>query len=341
MRDVDANAREALAAAADEAGAELRETAGDEADLVLELPDGRTLRVELKAASAPTPAFVRALPIGSRPDGIRVLVADRLFEPARRAATEVGWSWLDGRGHLRLVGPGLYIDTDVAPVGMLTASSAKEVIAGRSGIAVALALLMRSADPPGVREVARWSDLSPSAISQMRRRLDEASLLDRNGLPLVPELFWELVDVWESAVVRVPVGRLPGPDDDDSHLELGRGDPSGPGWAVAGATAAVAWGAPVVQGGTATIDYYVPSAAALRHGRRVLGEPTHETGPPARLATAPSRLVVAPRFDVPTPSPGLPLAHPVVAALDLALDPSRGREALEEWTPPKGYVRVW
>jgi hypothetical protein len=28
-------------------------------------------------------------------------------------------------------------------------------------------------------------------------------------------------------------------------------------------------------------------------------------------------------------------------ALDLARDAGRGREALEQWNPPEGFVRVW
>lgn len=334
---------DALAAAAEEAGARLERIEGATgADLVLRETAGRGFAVEVRSASAPSADSVRGLgPRMAQDDRIHVLVADRLFQPAREAADELGWSWLDRRGHLRLVGPGLYVDTDVEPMDRRGAASAKGPIAGRSGISLALALLMEPADPPGVREVARRSDLSPSAISQARQRLDEASLLEADGRPLVPELFWELVDVWATTVERFPVARRPGPTDPADHLELRSEEPKLPGWALGGATAAIEWGAPLLQGGAATIDLYVPSEVVLRRARRLLGDGAETTGPAARLAVAPSRLVVAPRYEGLGGSEPYPLVHPVVAALDLALDPSRGREALQEWAPSGEFTRVW
>lgn len=335
-------ASDAFVSAVSETGAAVERLEADRgSDIVLRLPDGRFVAVELKTASAPTPESVRRLS-RRRPQAnqIRVLVADRLFEPARRAADAAGWSWLDLRGHLRLVAPGLFVDTDVEPIRRVGSTSAKDAVAGRSGISLALALLMQPTDPPGVREIARWSGLSASAISQARQRLDEVSLLEQNGFPLVPELFWELVDAWASTVERFPVGRHPNPTDSSDLLQLGLEDIRKPGWAVAGATAAIEWGAPLVQGGAATVDYYVPSAVAVRRALLALGE-GKIGGPVARIAPAPSQLVVTPRYELRRGLTEFPLVHPVVAALDLALDPSRGREVLEEWSPPEAFTRVW
>jgi len=36
-----------------------------------------------------------------------------------------------------------------------------------------------------------------------------------------------------------------------------------------------------------------------------------------------------------------PLAQPLFVALDLAQDPGRGREILNDWTPPEPWHRVW
>ena len=56
------------------------------------------------------------------------------------------------------------------------------------------------------------------------------------------------------------------------------------------------------------------------------------------LAVDPVGLLTRERY--PAKGAGTPLAHPVVCALDLAMT-SRGREALDQWDPPEGFIRVW
>ncbi len=98
---------------------------------------------------------------------------------------------------------------------------------------------------------------------------------------------------------------------------------------------AIAWGAPLV----ATADYprhwCVPSEREIR--RLAL---LHEngTGDAWQLSADPIGLVAGTR-------PGLLaddwfVAHPLFCALDLTAA-ARDREALEGWTPPDGFVRVW
>ena len=55
------------------------------------------------------------------------------------------------------------------------------------------------------------------------------------------------------------------------------------------------------------------------------------------VAMAPAPAVCARRYHGRGP---WPLVHPLVAALDLAVDPGRGGEALEAWHP-EDVERVW
>ena len=102
-------------------------------------------------------------------------------------------------------------------------------------------------------------------------------------------------------------------------------------------------GAPVVLSGDAPPDFYVPDSATLRLARTLLGDA--DFGRHAcTVAVAPAPFVCRRRydrasvFDEPFFAPS-----PVVAALDLARDPARGREILEQWSRdlPAEVSRVW
>ena len=314
---------------------------GDEGDLVLDTGAGR-VQLDVRAAAVPSTEAVARLIREPAPAGrVPVLVADRVLGPVRVLLREAGWGWLDRRGHLHLEGPGVLIDRELDPVPRPGSPPVPAPVSGRSGVSLALALLMEPDEPPGVRETARRCGFSPAAISQARTRLTDAALVDAAGRPLVPELFWVLAETWAGGVRRVGVGRTPELGDDGSELlDLGFADLEAPGWAAAGAHAAIAWGAPLVEAGLDTVDFYVPTAVVLRRAQKMLGPPGATPG--ARLALAPTRLVVSPRHSAGGPlASRWPLVHPVVAALDLTLDPSRGHEALEAWDPPAGFRRVW
>ncbi|MBI2170324.1 MAG: hypothetical protein HYU28_12625 [Actinobacteria bacterium] len=311
----------------------LRPHRTERADLRVTSQNGATALVDLHAAATPTTAQVTELVRSAPPDRAHVLVADRIVEPVRELLRASGWGWLDRRGHLRIAAPGLLIETTTAPRSRPPSRGRPDPIAGRSGITVALSLLMHPTEALHVRGLARASRLSPSVITDARKRLADAALLQRDGRPLIPELFWATTDAWASHVRRFPISRAP------ESVVGAADDLASPGTALGGAAGAAAWGAPIVRGGTSTLDLYLPGQADVDACLRELGPADAPAGPPARIAAAPTLLVVAPRF--PDPSGGWPLVHPVVAALDLALDPARGHEVLETWDGPEGFARVW
>lgn len=271
-----------------------------------------------------------------------MLVADRIPEAAREALNELGWSWLDLRGHLRLRASGVLIDRQAPPH-----ETAPRQAAGRAWREVAFALLAREEEAVGIRPLARLLGLSPASVSQQLSALQATNLLDRHGRALVPELFWELAGRWrpESA----PLLREPQPGD-PQPLGLGLagshgtpGIPVGPpGWALTGTLAAAVWGAPVAVSADWPPDFLVPSTDQVARAQRVLRVSPDWSSRACTVAASPVRNV--PRYEPPNsqPAPGTPwlLAHPVAVALDLAQDGARGAEILSDWRP-EGFRRVW
>lgn len=98
------------------------------------------------------------------------------------------------------------------------------------------------------------------------------------------------------------------------------------------------WGAPVVAPDP-ILDFYVPDPVMVTIAQRVYST-ARSAGAAASIAVAPATLVTNRRLP-PRRTGRWPLAHPLAVALDLAQDRSRGREILEEWTPPSGFHRVW
>lgn len=292
-------------------------------------PDGRRLRVESKAASVVTPGMVREWLRRARRTkrGVEhVVVGDLIGEGARDVLRDAGWGWLDRRGHLRLVGEGVWIETEIGPIprNAAGARAVGEAVRGSSGIAVAAAYLLWPNDPPGVRELARRVGLSGAAISVARRHLVDAGLIAASGRAAIPDLFWSLVAVWSPKWVEL--ARLPEPDDDGALV-------------VTGTRAAVTMGAPIVATGDFPPDLLAADERAFQRARFRGGEA--RTGQPAaRLAVAPTLLAVDAE-PVGTPEvEGMRTTHPLFVAVELAGDPARGVEALEAWTP-EGFERVW
>src|SRR4029079_18895826 len=145
-----------------------------------------------------TPERVRAILLRVPKTGATpLLVADHITEVARTELASAGWSWLDRRGHLLLDMPGvMMIDRDVAPLPRPGVVTARDPIAGASGIAGAYAVLLDPAKSLQVRASAPALGFSPASISNARAALRDAGLLERDGLPVLPELFWALADVW-------------------------------------------------------------------------------------------------------------------------------------------------
>lgn len=321
--------RAALAALEDalrSVGASTQSSDADSADrrpdLEVVTPDGRRLLIEVKAGSVVTPAQVREwLRRSVDAHAARVVVADLISRPAREELRAAGWGWLDRRGHLRLVAPGVWVDREIEPMPRARHGTLLPTIRGASGFAVASAALLWPEDLPGVRELAGRVHLSPTAISTSRRALIAAGLLSDDGGPAVPELFWALAGAWSPQ--RVRLARVPEPD---------------PLLVVTGTAAAVALDAPIVATADYPVDLLAGDERVYRRARLRGGEggPGHA----ATLALTPTALALDSELTGAAVVHGVPTTHPLFVALDLAADPARGAEVLEAWEP-EGFRRVW
>lgn len=309
---------------------------------------GTDLSVTVEFASAPSSSTVGQLvasePAPARPDRLHVLVSDRLSSAARARLREGGWGWLDRRGHLRLWAPdhGIRIETEIEPLRARRAPDYQDPFATGVGLDVAIALLIEPDRPTSVRALSRSLARSASAVSVSLRRLREASLVTERTEPLIPELFEELSRYW--APRRIPLARAPLPDDVRSlrRMEFNFHDPTLPGWALTDTLAAHHYGAPVVVADTYPPDFYVPSDAVLRDATSYFGLAPSFEARACTVAVPPARAAVTTRV-VPAGGAGaeLLLAHPLFVALELARDRARGREILDQWTPPPEFARVW
>lgn len=287
------------------------------------------------AAAVPGPVDVigaarisAAVPEGLRHapnDGtLRVVVADSISRPARAVLNDAGVNWLDRRGHLRLVAPGLVVDTAVRSQPRHRGHARRAVdkpIRGRGGLAAALDALWRAATGEALTstsDVARRAGLSQPTVYEATRTLRDAGLIGKQGAN-VPDLFWETADAWRPTwvdLVRLPQGR----------------DAAG-----------------LLAGGTrAAIHHGIGLVARDDHPWELYGADEHQialarvratgAGPVvARLALAPTPLAL----EHPAHGEGpFPYVNAVVAAIDAAADPSRGAEAVRAWDP-EGMRRVW
>ena len=267
-------------------------------------------RFRVAAAAHPTPAEAEELTKSAD-----LVVADRLSAAARERLDHAGVGWLDRRGHVRVVVPGLIIDTEVPPTARTADRRGGGL--GDTGLDVAVTLL---ADPPhswGVNELARHLGRSPGRVSEVLGSLREQGLVTPTATPIVPELFWAAADAWRPR--WMPLAAAP-TDTDQTRLS--------------GSRAAAALGAGIVITGDWPLELYLADKWSLR---------TLASAPPsgrARVlgATLPAQAAFGLRS--PRRRSGYPLAHPVVVALDLAQDRARGHEVLESWHPD-GFTRVW
>lgn len=324
-------------------------------DLVVELPDGDHVRVDVKVRSRPTSSELEQAAGQWRvPRGrALIVVGDELPRGGVDALWRAGISSLDRRGRLRLRVPGLIVDRELEARPAPARNRPTRPVRGEAGISTALVALLSPDDPPGVRATARMSGLSPTAISDARAQLREAALLDRHYRPLVPELFWEVVAAWRPERREVPgfganewapadavyeIGRA-GPFVDDlaglrQLVEEDRSENAElDGWAQTGTMAAATYGAEVVVGRGATQEFLVPVTA----WERVATRAEHRQRNVVVVEPAPSRLATRLRRRSHT---GLPLAHPLVVAIELGRDEGRGREILATFRP-EGVPRVW
>jgi hypothetical protein len=270
-----------------------------------------------------------------------VVVADRITADARNTLNQAGWSWLDLRGHLRLIGPGLFVDSDVPA--SAEAGVERQGLIGQVSVELAALLLLDPTRRVGVREAAALLSRAPSSVSEAFAAMRAVGLVDENHRPAIPSLFWELAESWKP--VSRDLASMPGPGGgrDNSALRLGFDDvESTVGWALTDSVAAAVYGAPVSIRAGHPPDFYVPDQATLRRAIHLLGTVETSSSRASRVRVAPVPLVCARRVDATTwAAEEWPLANPLFVALDLAQDPGRGREILDTWEPRNVGNRVW
>jgi hypothetical protein len=104
----------------------------------------------------------------------------------------------------------------------------------------------------------------------------------------------------------------------------------------------MAYGAPVAVAPDYPPDLYLPDQRSLQWllNRSVVAPDFAQRV--ATVAVPPSPLVSEARFRRRHDGEAWPLVHPLVAALDLAVDQNRGREVLEQWQPEAELAeRLW
>jgi len=353
--DVGADAEEALIRALREAlGGSVDIVRGHEAgpDLLVSIPEAGTYGVEVKSVAARAEpdriarsirgwdAQLEAMRHETGEHVVGVVVAGVLPVATKMLLRDHCWGWLDRRGELDLRAPGLVLHTtDISPTAPSVGTAARIPIRGRAGITTAACLLLDPDGRPGVREIARRGDLAPSTVSTALSDLRTASLVEDDGRPLVPELFWALADAWKPD--RHAFAEVPSPG---TRLSLGLDSLDESGWVVGSSVGAAAWSAPVVVASGAPPDFYVPSERDLRAAQRELRTAHTIDERACTVAVAPTVLVVCPRYEaasLATPWLEWPVAHPLFVALDLSLDRARGVEILGDWNPPAPFKRVW
>jgi hypothetical protein len=282
--------------------------------------------------------------VATQAPGHKIVVANRISQPARTYLATQGWSWLDRRigAHLpigrrdievRYTRPSDPIDSRarLRP----SVPDGDGPIRGRAGLAYAAALLCSPREPPSFRSVAGAVDMSPTAISNAVTRLAAAGLVGAGNMPTLPDLFWALAEVW-SPLRTVAVAAAPDPTHTEPDAQVDRLDQ--PGWVLGGDLAAVDLGAPLFS--TERRPWlWVPTHTDLRRAERAYG-PAGWSARAAVIAVPPTPLVCLGRRPPRAGGAGWPLPHPVFAALDLARDPGRGRQILSQWTP-EGGDDVW
>jgi hypothetical protein len=314
-------------------------------DVVVVLPGGREIGFQVKSTALLTadsaPGQLRRWSKSSEGDVACVVVADRITADARNTLSRAGWSWLDLRGHLRLLGPGLFVDSDIPA--LVRPGVDRQGLSGRVGIELSALLLLDPTRRVGVRAAATMLSRAPSSISEAFAALRATGLVDGDHRPAVPDLFWELAENWKP--VSRDVASIPGPGGgrDNAALRLGLHDvESTVGWALTDTVAAAVYGAPVSIRASHPPDFYVPDQGTLRRAVQLLGTATTSSSRAGRVRVAPVPLVCARRIDATTwANEEWPLANPLFVALDLAQDPGRGREILDGWTPRESGNRVW
>jgi hypothetical protein len=273
----------------------------------------------LVARAHPTPADLLAL-VEERPGRSPALVvADRISAAGRDVLRAAGWGWLDRRGHVRVWATGVRVESDLpAPAGAPARRGPSDPWT-TVGLEIALAALLDPDAPVTARRVAATIGRSIGATHELIGRFVEVGLVGpKTHRPLLPELFWEAAARWpDDGWIGLPVGL----DEVSARVgaeELVRVDER----------AATLGGARLTAVGDLPARAYVASPGALRRARS-LADRNERTR--CWVRTAPVRWLPTNEDHPPDATHAWRVAHPIVCALRLAADPSRGREIVEAW----------
>lgn len=280
--------------------------------------DGARLAINLVARAHPTPADLRELVAGAAGRLPALVVADRISEPGRDELRRAGWGWLDRRGHLRVWTSGVRIESPVATgfgPGRARIADPWTTV----GLEVALAALLAPEEQVTARRVAPRIGRSVGTAHEIITRFSEVGLVGPiTRQPLLPELFWETAAHWPDD------GWQPMPVDlDELAMAVG------PDILVrVDERAATLGGARIPAVGDIPARCYVPTAGALRRAMRLA-----DSNRVTRCWIRRSPVVWLPENPDHPPDADHPwrVAHPIVCALRLARDPSRGREIVDGW----------
>lgn len=275
--------------------------------------DSRPVEIDIVERAHPHPGELRDL-VEHHPPGI--VIADRVSQAGREVLRAAGWGWLDRRGHLRLWWPGLRIEAPFDPGTPAPRSGSPWTPVG---LEVALFCLCHPDEPAKARRIASAIGRSSGAVHELLKRFTDRGLIGPNTLrPLLPDLFWEAATRWPDdgwIGLPVPLSDVAARVDPTRLIRVDE-------------RAATLGGARIAAAGDLPARCYVTDPATLRK-LRGLEDPTER--PRTYLRRAPTRWI--PELDDLPPTPEHPwrVGHPVVVALRLAQDPSRGREIVDAW----------
>jgi hypothetical protein len=279
--------------------------------------DGSEVGPRIEERSHPTPATLAALV--QRPP-IRLpamVVADRISDNGRDVLRNAGWGWLDRRGHLRIWTRGVRIETDFR--GDDTEPTRVGNMWTTVGLEVALAALCNPSEPITARRIAKVIGRSTGATHELISRFTQNGLIGRRTrLALLPELFWETAAQWpDDGWTPLPLSIL----DLAAELETDR-------LVRADERAATLAGARIPAAGDLPARCYLTSPRLLRQARSLA-----ERDSPTQSWVREPPTTWLPELASHRPDAAHPwrIAHPIVSALRLAGDESRGREIVESW----------
>lgn len=281
--------------------------------------DGVPVRIDVVLRAHPTPADLAVLSTAAT-DRPVVVVADRISEAGRDTLRRAGWGWWDRRGHLRVWTTGLRVETPVTTVGSTGAGRGTGTNLWTTvGLELALHALIHPDSPVTARRVAPEIGRSVGATQEMVGRFAEAGLVGpRTRRPLLPELFWETAAHW--------------PDKDWTSVAATAAELAervGFGEAVrVDARAATLGGARIAAAGDQPQRFYLRGDAAVRKARALV-----DSDRPTGCWVRRSPIEWIPLNDDHPADAAHPwsVAHPLLCAVRLAADPSRGREIVEDW----------